>query len=196
MEHVFIFLTQALPDHWMLATFIGALVAGENAILVALIFATKQSSGMILGVLVTAYVATLIADICWYVLGKYGFASMNRKQASHEIPESMIKKLFDKHIFSSLLLIKFLVGLRVVLTLYLATKKELTFWRYLWFDSLGIILFLGVLLALAWFVIGGTGNALDTYQMIVRLVTTLVFMTFVTHLATFLIRRRAQSSEL
>ena len=62
-----------------------------------------------------------------------------------DVPASALKRLFDEHLFVSLLLIKFLVGLRVALTFYLSMKKQLTPGRYLFLDSLGIFVFLAVL---------------------------------------------------
>lgn len=192
MEYALGMLVAALPEHWMLATFVGTLIAGENAILVALVFASGQPSLVYGGVLVTAYIATLLADIFWYMVGRYGLTSIGRKFSVEDISDSAIKRLFDQHWFLSLLLIKFLVGLRVVLTFYLATKRQLTIGRYIFLDSFGTFLFLAVLAGVAWWVNTGTGDAFETYQTIIRLVTVLVVMMIATHLTTYVIKRRTR----
>ncbi|MBP5993379.1 MAG: hypothetical protein KA731_00565 [Candidatus Moranbacteria bacterium] len=192
MEYVLGMLVEALAEHWMLATFVGTLIAGENAILVALVFASGQPSLVYGGVLATAYIATLSADLFWYAVGRYGLASISRKASVDDIPASALKRLFDEHLFVSLLLIKFLVGLRVALTFYLSMKKQLTPGRYFLLDSLGIFVFLAVLASVAWWVNTGTSDAFETYQTIVRLMTVLAAMMIATHLTTYAIRRRAR----
>lgn len=192
MEYALGMLVGALSEHWMLATFVGTLIAGENAILIALVFASGQPMLIYSGVLLTAYVATLLADLFWYSIGRYGLGSISRKASADDIPASALKRLFDEHLFISLLLIKFLVGLRVALTFYLSMKKQLTPVRYLFLDSLGIFVFLAVLAGVAWWVNAGTGDAFETYQTIIRLVTVLAAMMIATHLTTYVIRRRAR----
>ena len=44
----------------------------------------------------------------------------------------------------------------------------------------------------AWWVNAGTGDAFETYQTIIRLVTVLAAMMIATHLTTYVIRRRAR----
>lgn len=192
MEYALGMLIEALSEHWMLATFVGTLIAGENAILVALVFASGQPTLIYGGVLLTSYVATLLADMFWYAVGRYGISSISRKVSSEDIPASALKRLFDEHLFISILLIKFLVGLRVALTFYLAMKERLTPGRYLLLDSIGIFVFLAVLSGVAWLVNAGTGDAFETYQTIIRLVTALAVMMIATHLTTYVIRRRAR----
>ncbi len=191
MEYALGMLVEALSEHWILATFVGTLIIGENAILVALVFASGQSSLIYGEVLLTSYVATLSADLFWYSIGRYGLTSISRKASPENIPESALKRIFDEHLFASLLLIKFLVGLRVVLTFYLSMKERLTLGRYLFLDSFGIFIFLAVLAGVAWLVNAGTGDAFETYQTIIRLVTVLAVMMIATHLTTYVIRRRA-----
>lgn len=194
MEYVLEMLVEALSEHWMLATFVGTLIAGENGILIALVFASGQTTLIYGGVLLTSYAATLVADLFWYTIGRYGLRSIHRKPSEDDIPASALKRLFDEHLFVSLLLIKFLVGLRVVLTFYLSMKKQLTPGRYLFLDSLGIFVFLAVLAGVAWLVNAGTGDAFETYQTIIRLVTVLAAMMIATHVTTYVIRRRARQA--
>lgn len=192
MEYILGALAQALTEHWMLATFVGTLVAGENAILIALVFASGQSAQVYGGVLVISYVATLATDLFWYTVGRYGLGSIGRKEAAYDISESFIKRFFDRHLFLSILLIKFLVGLRVVLTFYLSTKERLTPGRYLFLDSFGIFVFLAVLAGIARLVNVGTGDAFEVYHTAIRLMTALAAMMIIAHLITYYIKRRAR----
>lgn len=186
------FILQALQEHWIVATCVGALVAGENGILIAFLFVQSQPafSG---GVILAAYGATLAADLSWYWVGRYGIRRFQSKKKMREVQkiEPAWEHFFDRHILLSLLCIKFLVGLRVILTLYLAKKIPLK--RYLIWDSLGIWLFLGVLWGVARLVHQGTEGALETYQVIIRVLVALGALALLSRLVGYFLQRRLHS---
>lgn len=180
-------IVQRVSEHWVLATFFGTFFTGENAIVTAFIISKNQFSSYF-GIAVVAYAATMAADVFWYLVGRYGFIRLRKQETEQEqVFESMFQRWFHKHLIFSLLIIKFLVGFRLVLTVYLAKKQELTLKRYLLFNSFGIILFIAVLFGVSWLVRREANDVLDLYRTSIMVIVALVGLMGISHIASYLV---------
>ncbi|OGM95873.1 MAG: hypothetical protein A2816_00070 [Candidatus Yanofskybacteria bacterium RIFCSPHIGHO2_01_FULL_39_44] len=127
--------------------FIASFFLGENVTIPAFVLANQGYLDLKI-VIIAAYCASLSADLFWYCICRLFFKKFdldkwyNKANISNQ---RIYKFVLDKHIFFSITFIKFLIGLRLILTLALIMIKKFTFKKFFIFSVLSnIVLIFGL----------------------------------------------------
>ncbi|MDD2766927.1 MAG: hypothetical protein PHH40_04200 [Candidatus Moranbacteria bacterium] len=140
---------------------------GENGAIFAFAFA---SQGLISpeSALIFSFLGSFCADLFWYAVTastlRPWFQKREEKKRLEKKESLIFIKLIDNHPYIFLVILKFLMGVRLVLTLYILTKKKVPFFTYFILTFLGNILFIIVLFPLGWLLGKGIGDALSLGQ--------------------------------
>lgn len=140
------------------ALFVGAFFFGETVILAAALLA-QQGWWNMSTVFFVSLIATVVSDAVWFWLGTTFFFKKKWFDKYEKKYKGIVEVLDTKvkhRPYLSLLVIKFLYGTRIVTILYLAVRN-LPFWKFILFDTLGTVIWLVAMLALGWF--AGNGIA-------------------------------------
>jgi membrane protein DedA with SNARE-associated domain len=128
----------------------------------------------------------MLADIFWFFMTEY----VIRRHYEKRITKSMqsddkrfIISLVDKHFFWVLIFIKFLMGMRLVLTIYIVLKNRIPFFQKVLIDAVGTVLFLAVLFPIGWLFGKGVSSALSLEQNILTILSAVVFIILFVSLA-------------
>ena len=185
-----------ISQHWFLSTYLSVMVLNESAILTAFALAAEQGTMRIVAVALAAAAGSFTNDIILYMIARYGFARFFVRSGSEtrEREEAIFERLFLRNIFFSLLFIKFLFGVRLLLTVYLVAKKQIPLRLFALYDTAGILLYVSVVGGIGILVGSGNSAVEDHYSLIVRTVTLVTLSVLVLRfLGTFLERRARQS---
>ena len=186
---MFDLLTKTISEHWVLAIFFGTMLLNENAILLAFSLSVGSSPERYFGVALIAWVAVFTNDLILFAIAKYGLSRFNRKKNEEKKAETLFNKVFLHNILLSLLLIKFVFGFRIILTLYIITKKGISLFSYLKYNFFGTVLYIGVLGVLGWFIGRGIGSALGTFNLAIKIFTVIVLMSIISHFMPYLLQK-------
>ncbi|MBP6975521.1 MAG: hypothetical protein KBB51_01680 [Candidatus Moranbacteria bacterium] len=171
------------PEYWYAFVFFGTFLLGENVIIAAFIFAATQPN-IFLGTITFVLLATLATDIFWYLM------------AVHVISKTSIKTFFERkctaangeplpwHIIyrypaSLLFIIKFLVGIRILLSVSIVLKTRISFRKFLLFDALGAVFFIAILGSVSWLI--GTGINPSAHHILTTIIFTVVIVSLLLH---------------
>jgi membrane protein DedA with SNARE-associated domain len=151
-----------------LAAFVVTFLTGESGGIIVLTYAHSGTINIPVA-LTFVFLGSLCTDIFWYIISACTFKPWLEKRLKIKGPDAQeIKKLplpimeySKQHPYVTLLLSKFLFGMRLVLTIYIATRKDISFNQYLICNILANILFVAVLHGIAYFIYQGTGQAFD-----------------------------------
>lgn len=148
------FITNIPPEYWYGMIFLGTFLLGENIIIAAFVFTATHPS-LFPGTLLMTLCGTLTADIFWYliaihVISKTRLKNILKKKSS-DTALGPILRIADRHPYLLLLCIKFLAGVRLFLSLSIITRTHMSFRQFLFFDTLGAIIFITLLSTLGWF---------------------------------------------
>lgn len=184
------------PEHWYGFVFLGTFLLGENIILAACIFAATKPDTFS-GTLTTAFLATLAADIFWYlltvhVLAKTRFARPFRNRATADTTR-LPWHIIHRSPALVLLVIKFLVGVRILLSVSIILKTRLSFRKFLLFDALGAVLFIAILGIVGWLI--GTGINPSAYHILTTIVFSVVILSLLLHLLSRILFKKPGLSE-
>lgn len=158
--HSHTFLGALLTTYHLPGIFLGTFFFGETVVITATVLAA-HGYWSLTDVFVWSFAGTVTSDATWFLFGRHlhrlvpapgGPASMRRRLLTR------LDRLAGRRPFVALLFTKFLYGTRILVILYLAVKK-LGFRTFVLFDSLGTVLWLAVLLPIAW-TAGGTTTPL------------------------------------
>lgn len=164
-------LTIYIGQHWFLSTYLSVMVLNESAILAAFTLAADQGIVRIAGVALAAIVGSLTNDMVLYVIGRYGFSRFFIRSGMPEREAAIFERLFLKNVFFSLLFIKFLFGVRLLLTIYLVAKKQIPFRPFVLYDIVGVWLYVSVVGGIGILVGSGNDGIESRYSLIVRTIT-------------------------
>ena len=141
------------------AIFFGAFFFGETVIITAA-FLSGQGVWSILNVFWLAFLGTIASDLIWFLLGhsiyKY-LKNWQNYQDKYQPTINKLQKITGDKPFLALLFIKFLYGTRILTILYLSTRK-IGFKKFVFYDAIGTIIWLAVLLPIGWLAGKGIGN--------------------------------------
>lgn len=190
-------LTAFLNQHWVWATYFGTMVLNESAILVAFSFSSGSGVGRTLGIGFVAGLGVFTNDLILYALARYGLRRFQYRAPSPESAaevQTIFERLFLRSTFLSLLFVKFLFGLRLILTLYLITKKNMSLVTFILFDLCGIALYIVVLGGIGWMIGQGLSSSVATYHSIIQVISWVVLVSLLSHLALYWWRQRQKSA--
>ncbi|USN88739.1 MAG: hypothetical protein H6780_04605 [Candidatus Nomurabacteria bacterium] len=97
------------------------------------------------------FLGSLSADVFWYGVTRFTAWSwlkdwfQKRELTKTKPAKQSFFALADKYPYVLLLFIKFMVGMRLVLTIYVVAKHQIPFAKYLFFNVLANVLFIGTL---------------------------------------------------
>lgn len=121
----------------------------------------------ILALLGTAVAAAVIADSCWYLAGqRYGLRVLRMLCRISLSPDSCVtqtESIFMRFGAASMLFAKFVPGFASVATA-MAGAVKLRYWKFLLFDTLGAVLWVGSAIALGSLFREAIAEILDTLQ--------------------------------
>jgi len=136
------------------AVWLVTFVIGENGALISLTFAHQGYISLFLAVVFT-FLGSLSADLFWYFVTRGAIRPLidkrlKRKKTKKKKTGKAFFHLADKYPYHILILIKFMVGIRLILTIYIVAKHKIPLHKYLLCNIVANTLFVGVLFALVW----------------------------------------------
>ena len=147
----------------------------------------------ILALLGTAVAAAVIADSCWYMAGsRYGMRVLRMLCRISLSPDSCVtqtESIFMRFGPASMLFAKFVPGFASVATA-MAGAVGLRYWKFLLFDTLGALLWVGVAVMLGGIFREAIADILDTLQALGKYGLMLVVAALVAYVASKWWRRR------
>lgn len=167
-----------LSVHGGITAIIGTFLLGENA---ALAIFALSAQGYInpIKAIVSVFIGSMAADSFWFFITEYVFRSHYErkfnKESKDENHQFMIR-LIDKHFFWVLIFIKFLVGMRLFLTVYIVLKNRIPFFRKVLLDAVGTVLFLAVIFPVGWFFGKGVSSALSVEKRVSDILSIIVLV--------------------
>lgn len=163
---------------------------GENGALV--VFAlTSQGIMAPVPTFVWAVFGTLSADLFWYGVAKIKFRYSTKLPAPEKkqpLPINMITNLLNAHPLIAMICIKFLVGLRIFLILYISHRAIFSFRRYLFLNALGGIVFMSVLFPIGWLLGKGIIATNSTFQIITSFLTLTITVVILSRMFPYIIK--------
>lgn len=154
-----------LTTYQLPAIFFGAFFFGETIIITAA-FLAGQGIWSIYTVFILAFLGTIISDSLWFLFGQSILHFLTRwKRGRKKVTELEKQEVpLKKHTpFFVLLFIKFLYGTRILTIIYLSSRK-LNFLLFLFFDAIGTVLWLIVMIVIGWGISHGTYQWSPTLQ--------------------------------
>lgn len=172
-----------IADHWALSTYLSVMMLNESAILTAFSLVSDIEPTRIIGLALASIAGALTNDIILYLIARYGserfFQSRNQEEQSSE---SFFERVFLSNTFLALLLIKFLFGIRLFLTIYLVARKKIPFVRFVLYDLCGVVLYVSVIGAVGLLIGRGNVDAETAYQTTTRIVSAVCILMLIAHL--------------
>jgi membrane protein DedA with SNARE-associated domain len=136
------------PSFQYASIFFGSLIGGEVA-LFTLGFLIAQKVLNVFPVLVLSFVGAFLPNVLWYLLGNTAFVEkiVTYRYANSTVSmiSDAVAKLSRNNHFFGLILIKFLVGTPILLTMYIH-KTKMQFWPFIVYETPAIILSLLVII--------------------------------------------------
>jgi membrane protein DedA with SNARE-associated domain len=161
----------ALVQYGWLGLFAGAFLFGETIIISSALIVFSQGLSVPLAVGL-AFLGTVLSDLIWFLLGSSVVRRRLERNGTwdkHHDFIARLNQLFGKRPFLILLVIKFLYGTRILTIVYLSVRK-MPIWQFLFFNSLGTILWLSVLFGLSKAAVEtamSVGDTLGTIQIVI-----------------------------
>lgn len=202
-----LWLTNIIHSYWTLGLTLGTFLMGENFILPVFTSLAKHTTLLFMSI-PWVLLGSLAADSWWFAVGKYSLSRfpLSRPFSQEDrrllAPETL-RHIISRHPLLFLILMKFLVGLRIFLTLSLARLPQFSWPRFFWLDSIAISVFVGTLAVIGVF-LGTTlpgGWSLERLLLIVA-VAILILLIFghgarrvLLHWSAISIKERSQTLE-
>lgn len=182
-----------LSQHWFLSTYLGTMAFNESAILGAFSLLVDGSVGRYFFLGLAATLGVLTNDLILYGITHFGLRKITSKvEGRKEEIGSIFERVFFHSTFLSLLFLKFLVGIRTFLTIYLLAEKKMSLKMFVLYDLCGILLYVIVLGVLGTF-IGNDADELGVYHITIRIAVFIAAMSFFGHILSFLLRKKSRN---
>lgn len=183
---------ESIADHWLLATYVSTMLFNENAILAAFSLSVGAGGERYFMIALAAGLGTLTNDLILYMIARFGLLRFFKQEdGAREEPPTFFQRMLFRNILLSIILLKFFFGMRTFLTLYLVAKTRIAFLAYLFYSLCAVALYIAVLALLGWCIGIGMGGVFETYDTIMKGMLIVVTVLVLTHLVSFLLRRRA-----
>ncbi len=179
------------------AVWLVTFLAGENGGLLSIFMAFQDYVNLSVA-LVFTFLGSLSADLFWYFTTTMAIGPMLDKRKKKKLqkgkkPDDKSFFLFaDKHPYLLLIFIKFMVGVRLVLTVYVVAKHKIPFYKYLFCNLIANFLFVTGLYLLVW----SLHESLDTLFGVDKGISTLLTTIFIVVVAGNVIFRFVQQAFL
>lgn len=192
---IFESITRYIEHHWMLSTYLGTMVLNENAILAAFSLSVDSWKERYIFIGIASVAGVLTNDIILYGVARFGLIRFFRKQTSDQDMDArtFFERVFLKNIFLSLFFMKFLFGIRSVLTLYLIYRKEIPFGLYCVYSFFGILFYVFVLAIFGWLLGIGVSDISGTYHAMMKIFTCILIFSILMHSTPFIFRWMTKS---
>lgn len=151
---------QLLTSYQLIFILVGSFLFGETIIITAAFLSTKMGWSPI-SVFLLSFLGTISSDVCWFVLGKYFSDSVKESKFwRNKYPKkrTLVRKIVINPKIA-LFYYKFLYGFRVLSILYVA-GMGMTTRNFVLFNSLGVFIWLVVIISIGWFAGKGLLNVL------------------------------------
>lgn len=186
--------TVYLSQHWFLSAYLGTMAFNEGAILGAFSLLADGSVRRYFFLGLATVFGVLTNDLILYGITHFGVGRFIRKAEEREEEiKSIFEKVFLHSTFLSLLFLKFLVGIRTFLTVYLLAEKRMGLKMFVLYDLCGIILYVVVLGILGVF-IGNDADELGVYHVTIRIAVFITAMAFFGHILSLWLRKKSRGS--
>jgi membrane protein DedA with SNARE-associated domain len=188
----------SIADHWLLSAYFGVMIFNESAILAAFSFLGGGGMERFLGVAAVSIAGLLTNDLALYALVRHGVGRLIgvRERSGEETDsESVFERIFLGNVFLSLLFIKFLFGIRLILTVYLVAKKRVSFVKFIVYDLCGIALYVSVLGGIGFLIGHGNRGIQGVYDAGIRTITAIIALVILMHLSARLLKRRKDTKK-
>jgi membrane protein DedA with SNARE-associated domain len=165
-----------LEHHGVLTTVVSVFFLGENAAIAIFALSAQGFIHPVTAVL-SAFTGSILSDIFWFFIAeRYLRHSYDEHLAKATAKKSsrFFIRLVDTHFFLVLIFIKFLIGMRLVLTLYIVLKNKIPFWKKIILNAIGTTFFLGAIFPVGWYLGKGFSNALSVQHGIAYVLTVIV----------------------
>ena len=147
--------------------------------------------------LLVGALAAVIADTLWYFAGRrFGTRVLRMLCKISLSPDSCVRQtesIFERFGPASMIFAKFIPGFASVATA-LAGAIGLRYWKFVVFDLLGSLLWVGVAIGIGYLFRDAIGEALDTLQALGKWGLVLITAAFVAWIATKWWRRRCRQT--
>jgi membrane protein DedA with SNARE-associated domain len=178
-----------------LAVLVGTFLLGENAALASFALSAQGYIHPVKAVLFV-FIGSMLADIFWFFVTEYIFRKKYEKYPDvkpKNDTEKMLMNLVDHHFFWILIFIKFLIGMRLFLTVYIVLKNKIPFFRKVILDAVGTVIFLLVIFPAGWFFGKGVSSIISLSGGFMGVVSILVFVVLFAvispHLIVFILKK-------
>lgn len=166
-----------IANHWLVSIYFGTMIFNENAILAAFSLSVNGDIGRYAGVTLAAIAGTLTNDLIIFAVTRYWKKYFAKEKYNKKEATTIFEKIFFKNIFLSLLFIKFFFGMRIILTVYLIAKKELSLKKYLRYNICGIFFYVFVLGVIGWLIGKGVNDISGSYHKMAGIITGIAIVT-------------------
>ena len=170
-----------ISQHWFLSTYLSVMVLNESAIITAFSLASPVDSWRLSGIALASIAGALTNDLILYAFARFGAERFFKKSEGETNPEPLYERAFLGNPFLALLGIKFLFGVRLVLTVYLVAKKRLPIGRFIAYDLCGIALYVLVIGGVGLLVGRGNAGIQETYILFIRIAGAVGLLLLITH---------------
>lgn len=164
-----------------LASWLITFLLGEAGGIFALTYALNGALDVPV-TLVFVFLGSLSADMFWYAVTvstlRPQIERRFRKKSTSE-QRSFLRSILryaDTHPYTILLLIKFLLGMRLILTIFIATRRDIPFQKYLVCNIIANILFVTTLYGIAVLLHASVGDMLDLRNNIFHIVALVIII--------------------
>jgi membrane protein DedA with SNARE-associated domain len=141
---------ELLAQYGWIAVFFGAFFFGETVIITTAVLVFTQEWSLPLALFLT-FLGTIASDSIWFLVGQKLLGPKFQETEKWKQSEKMIAALsgrFHNKPFLILLFIKFLYGTRVLTIVYLSVRN-MSFWTFLLFNTIGTVIWLALLFAMS-----------------------------------------------
>jgi len=162
------------------AVFVGAFLLGEIAILTSFILATQSFLSYEL-VFAFSVTGMMCADLFWYFLGRFTsvFSTRLSRYKKQTGPlASFLEKTIGRRVFITLLVLKFLYGLRWITIMYFATRP-VHLAQFFIFDLVGTFIFVTVLLGVGRIAGENIYNIIPAYHSVGAIILAILLAFFI-----------------
>lgn len=174
----------SLGDFGVLAVFLAVFFFGETAIIIALLL-TQQGVSDLATVFVGAVLGQLCADVFWFILGRYFpqrfLPDRVRSMVMHPVRNALTQITKDR-IFFSIFFLKFFIGVRLAIVLYLA-HYPITFLRFFVYNVLGTLLYMIVLSAIGVLFGSMLKSILPAFHLVTSIISGIVLIMLISFVA-------------
>lgn len=143
-----------LQTYQVAAILLGTFILGET-IVVAASFLAGGGLFSPLIVFVTAFIGTIAADMTWFLIGQYYIRRHESKYLALRVKYPPAFRFLDRlthtvPLWQALIAVKFVYGTRILFILYVSVNRLSRPWQFLFYDLLGVWLWLTPLVILGY----------------------------------------------